>query len=905
MATLEELQKQLGQRGIGTAITGGDPLEGLPQPLVDELLKRGLAPVETSPLPTADLQPPPDLEIMGAPVGGIGLPEGITRAAEAGVLFREGAPTGRGAASFGVDMREAIKALQVNLTDWYQDQGDIGPAQVIDVRQGPDTGKLEFFNPKENRYNLVDAPGLDLGDFQSMSGEAVVAIPDVAATLGISIMTLNPVAGIAAGSGGAFGGEYARLKAGQIFFGINDDLTEQQMILRATKVAGWSAAGGTLGTVGARILKGINNLWAGRSFSKDALELSAREMDEASEVITRVNAQIDGKQLQFTAAQASDDPDLLAYEEMLRKALGRNQFREFDRRQNSALREFWNTLRQPFESAKTAGSAETGRQVQKVVGRDLGAVRDVVEGQVGAAETAASQALAAPPKQEGRVVGPGVRELFVAEQTAYQKWAKKAARNLDDTVGHTAIKNKDTRAVVAKLTEEGERGLLPGALKAKQAVVGKVLKEEDITEEVIETNPLLDDFFSFEAWWDATSELDRRIRIAGKGLTADVPAVGDLKLLKSALEDDAERSLKGTNFGGLFDDFRSRVRIEKDRLDRSVIATVMGTNERMFKIADERVFDTIFRSGTERDAGIVADALAKDPQALQVFREGIFSLYETMVAPKGVVEIQRHNKFMKDFGPKLRQFFPTKDIERLERVGGLQEAVEGLSKRRQKIFKAMEKSFEGNLESIQPDDIMSRLWKPGNPDVSRINDMKRILQDDPLVLEAVKAQILRDMDQRIAVAGTSESGRVLSFRKFDNYLFGTGTTADAGHMEGLKALFGKKYGENLELLRDALRIAQREGVAPNRSNTASTDLSNALNHLVRAGLGMFTAKGRAFTAAKIIAQRNANRVMLDAMMDPQKMKLMQELSTLSRTSKRTAIILGQLGGLEFADVDSP
>ena len=87
--------------------------------------------------------------------------------------------------------------------------------------------------------------------------------------------------------------------------------------------------------------------------------------------------------------------------------------------------------------------------------------------------------------------------------------------------------------------------------------------------------------------------------------------------------------------------------------------------------------------------------------------------------------------------------------------------------------------------------------------------------------------------------------------------------------------------------------------APNRSNTST--LANALGDVARVWTGLFTAKGRALTAAKRIAQRQANQSMLRAMLDPDVAKRMAELSQLKTGSKRAAIILGQVGATMLAD----
>jgi len=139
----------------------------------------------------------------------------------------------------------------------------------------------------------------------------------------------------------------------------------------------------------------------------------------------------------------------------------------------------------------------------------------------------------------------------------------------------------------------------------------------------------------------------------------------------------------------------------------------------------------------------------------------------------------------------------------------------------------------------------------------------------------------------------------LSFVSLDKYLYGSDIDGMAGRSAALKELFGDEYMKGVETLHSALKIAQRESVAPNYSNTST--VANALADLSRIWTGMFTAKGRALTAARRISERSSNRALLNALLDPEKMKLMQKLSTLTPGEKTAHVILGQLGALGISD----
>jgi len=105
--------------------------------------------------------------------------------------------------SLGYNQEQKALAIKNGLSKYYK--------QDIDVRTGPETGELEYFNPKTQSYALVDKPGMDFGDLGDIGGDAMVILPDLAATVAGTIFT-TPVGGIAAGAIAAAAAEYARLK---------------------------------------------------------------------------------------------------------------------------------------------------------------------------------------------------------------------------------------------------------------------------------------------------------------------------------------------------------------------------------------------------------------------------------------------------------------------------------------------------------------------------------------------------------------------------------------------------------------------------------------------------------------------------------------------------------------------
>ena len=112
-------------------------------------------------------------------------------AKQAGVSVNDPATAkSRFAASLGYNQEQKALAIKNVLSKQFD--------QDIDVRIGPNTGKLEYFNPKTEEYALVDAPGFDMGDFADLGGDAMVILPDLVATTVGTIYT-GPAGGITAG----------------------------------------------------------------------------------------------------------------------------------------------------------------------------------------------------------------------------------------------------------------------------------------------------------------------------------------------------------------------------------------------------------------------------------------------------------------------------------------------------------------------------------------------------------------------------------------------------------------------------------------------------------------------------------------------------------------------------------
>lgn len=100
---------------------------------------------------------------------------------------------------------------------------------------------------------------------------------------------------------------------------VNLDLTDDQLLSEAFKTAGISAGAGFLGLGAVKLIKSINNVIQGRSFSsvEEGVEsMQSVRAKEAETVANEINKTLEDakikSRLKYTMAEATDDKDLLA-----------------------------------------------------------------------------------------------------------------------------------------------------------------------------------------------------------------------------------------------------------------------------------------------------------------------------------------------------------------------------------------------------------------------------------------------------------------------------------------------------------------------------------------------------------------------------------------------------------------
>jgi len=807
-------------------------------------------------------------------------------AEQAGVSVNDPAGSkARFGASLGYNQEQKALAVKNTLSKLFK--------QDIDVRVGPDTGELEYFNPRTNTYALVDKPGLDFGDIADLGGDAMVLIPDLAATVvGTVYSGGNIPLGIGAGALAAGVGEFMRLKLGQKLYDINMDLSDEDLLGEAFKAFGISAGAGVLGVGAAKIIKAANNILKGRIFGNVDEGLKTAEsakVKEAKEIEDQINLKLEDagvkSKLKYTLAEAADDKDLLSIQksfEDVRRLGYTKEFNEASLEKATALNSYFKLLKDKFGTA-TGSTYDTGKDLVKILDeRNTEVIKNLIKKQK-ASEDLLTKSVFKLPDGNLKTTGVEFRNIISQLSDNYKKDVAEAAAKLDQVTGLKSINTKEISDAINKLSNEQKEDFV------KLAEVEGLFKKElfELLENPNATIPLANARRTI-------STLGAKIRNSEKGLAAgDDVAVGVLKTLKNAFTNQVKKDA-GPEYLNELQRFNDLVIRNKELLNNDIIAKITNREVgNVLKIGDEAIFETTFKKGVGADkvAKQVHDVISQSPDAMNAYKNSIFDFYKSKVLEKGKPNLVKHNAFMRDYEKILKVFFNRAEFDQIKRIGGLKANIEKTNKLFTNTQKELNRSFEGRLLDASPQEIFNKIYKPGN--IGEIKALKNILQKNPEVYKRFQRDVITDLNERVFRRSDKLSlDRVLDADAFNKYLNGGG--GERGFKSALTEIFGKDYVKDLETLNKALQIASRKAPAAQQGVVGS-----ALTDLIRARLGQFTLAGRLFTAGRRIFTAASNRVIARALLDPNSLKDLLALRNLKTGSKQAAVILAKLGGSIF------
>jgi len=808
------------------------------------------------------------------------------------VGVNEGAtPEARFAASFGFDDKNKALAVKNVLSNVYK--------KDIDVRFGNNTGELEFLNPKTNKYELVNKPGVELGDFTGLGGDAMVILPDIAATAFATVYSGgNLPVGVTAGAVTAGIAEYGRYKLGQKLYNINNDVSNEDLLNRAFLATGVSAGSAVLGVGAVKLIKGVNNLIKGRFVKGNDLADARVEKDiiKADDVAKQINDTLDtakiNSELKFSLAKASNDPDLLAAQaafENQNKLGFMNDFKTMNVENATALNKYFSFLKSGFNTnGRGLSEFETGQLIKEVAEkRNQPIIKELIQKQADAEEVLESAMIRLP---DGSVKETGVTIKNAIEDVAdaYKARVDSASKALDEAAGVDEINSNIIKESLEKLSTKEKDNLL------KVNKISKIFKNQKLYESVLDGSAKI----PITTVRNTLSKLKSDIRNASTGsVTGETPDVGALKFLQKTLEKQL-RNDAPPSYIDEFDNFNALVRENKQKLNNDLIPKMTLKRNGNLEYGAEDLFELSFKTGqkSQKYADELYNVIKDYPDAMTAYKASINSEYKRQVFKNDKISKTAHEKFLRDYDAPLKKFLSKSEYNQIKQLGGFQKILDDTINLRKNTTKALSNTFSGQLEKISAGELVNKIYKPNK--IGEILELKKILSKDPEVYKAFQRSVLTDINERVKKIDNNLGMRVIDPRSFNNYLNGAG--GERGYRVALREIFDADFIKNLDLLNQALKIEARK--APARSEGI---IGSAFSDLIRARLGQFTLAGRLFTAGRRIYKRAAERIMANALLDPQSLKELIELRKLKPNTTRTVAILSKLGGSIFIDESNP
>jgi len=784
----------------------------------------------------------------------------------------------RFAQSLGYDDKNKALAIKNVLSNLYK--------QDITVRTGSNTGALEFLNPETKKFELVNKPGVDLGDFTGQGGNAMVILPDIAATIATTVYSGgNLPAGIATGAFTAGVMEYSKYQLGKTLYGINKDVSNEDLLNRAFVAAGVSAGSAILGVGAAKIIKGTANLIKGRFIQGSDIAISKVEDDivRADAVADKINNVLDGAKiksnLKFTLGQAANDADMLAAQESfenINKLNYMNEFRTFNQEQAKALNDYYGFLKSGFgTNTKGASEFEAGTLIQEVIKKqNQPVIKELIKKQADA-EDILEKAIIRLPDGSLKETGVAIRSSIDEASNLYKANVAAAADKLAVAAN---IKNVSTDIIydtVESLSKKAKDNLLK-LPDTKNLFNKELLKEGNVNPETLRNTK-------------STIQALIRDKIEGKA-AGETPEVKTLQTIVTAINKQLQKSAP-KEYTDALDEFNTLVVKNKKLLDNELISKITKEDNKLKIFGDEGLFELSFKTGAKSDvyAKQVHDVIKNSPDAMMAYKNSINDLYKFKVIKNGKISKNAHETFLRQYKAPLKLFFNEVDYNKISKLGGFQKAVDDASLMRSKTIKEIEKSFAGKLERLTPGELVNKIYKANN--IDEIRRLKNILSKDPEVYQAFQRSVLTDLNESVIKSSDRLDMKVIDALSFDKYLYGAG---ERGYRVALKEIFGDNFVSNLDTLNRALQISARR-----QPPKGMGVFGSAFSDIIRARLGQFTLAGRLFTASRRIYAKAAERVMANALLNPSSLKELIELRKFKPNTKEAIAILSKLDGSIF------
>lgn len=895
------LQKEMNRPGLG--VNRGTPSLGLP-PVAGPPGLYGMSSANERP----GAERANSLLEAAAKYGGVDLTTGLQG-------------EGRSATGFAANKELAAQYLRNN-----------GYEAMVDPTLG-----LLYRNPDTGYLTTVDEETITGGDLRDMAPALVKFLPELAGGVtGLLLSGGTPAAPFATATGSAAGaaiGERARHAIAERY-GVPEPTNMRERWQKAGKTAfAWGLGADTAVSFGSGLKSVIFQpelALADPSYLREIVRASEFQGNKTlADDINRV-LQDAGSDLRFnpTPGMMSGDQKILSLEQDLRRSHAALRFSELDRTNQNALEAYLDIVNpRPAEARlrdSSIGVDETGADVIEVIAEDTRKKLALAEKNIELAEKQGryfvSNTLDA---MQPETVGLATRrqlQLARDEAKMFEDARYRQLRNLYgyDEVSATALPQyriawtKDMSDVITRLNRESESALFVSDVTAKQKLTGRLSQHQDV--HMVNRNGdivasfKVGDPIDFDAALRGLQHL-RRLRRARSDNPATDPIARDIGILERSIKDAMDQRLSYLGASGDPNAFRIQAamkdaenlaRYRARTFDRGVIGDILQKDPAGGYVMQNReVMQQALLSGNREAIREIANVAGRDPLTKREFKRLVFATYRQEVAPNGVPDLALHEKFVRNHGALIDEFFPQNASKLKDEFGSFSKTINEEMRALDMMMFKLDKATNGRLVKAVKSPEGQILVQ------SKVNGESFA---DMVISGSLNGANVRDIRGILMGAGQRDMWfnwqRALSEQIRGKLIRGKGASLSTSRLEtllnnssGIRETFGSEYIRNLQQIRDALVLMGRDAPG-NTGDIFSRSIYNASKVVARP----LSRLGLARNAVRVIRLDYANNVMADILSDPKKLSLFMELRGANKMNRRAASILTSLGMTGFENL---
>ena len=753
------------------------------------------------------------------------------------------------------------------------------------------TNEFEFFNPALNEgkggRQLINDPNFTLADVTGIGGDALVGAADMVGA-GIGLIYGGPV-GSVAGSGLASGvADAIRIGAGYNLYGINlDEKSDEEiddLMTRAGVNTGLINAGITgttyalpfIAKLGYRLAKG------GKVELSDLAEdVDPAKLKQVEKLEREVNDRLDyynvSRKVKFKLPQATNNPKQLADLEMYETDPNygvAGKLGNFNKENAEALfllnRKIQNSLQGTFDPFDPMATTKLNKQIQDIVNTRNKPRLKILSDTLNKSETNLFDEIIKLPDGQMKPQGQKIRTLVEELEEKMYTDFKEEYKLLGGLEQGRKIGTDLIQKYISGLTDKQKNNLLKVQPAIKDII--KLSKTGTLPKEVTlnQIRNTLSTVYDME-------------RQAAKGIPEQLP--GFATGLKKAIHEQFEKSLKPNDPWKLkYDEITNLYRKGKERFS-GAIADLTYMKNGVPMIADENIFTSTFKkaganTGQHQTTDLTYDILKERPDMLDGYRQAIEDFYRTKIKDKSAAQIRAIHKDFVDkdrgYGYILEKFYGREGMSNImKNVDGLAKENIKIQAKNKRILEKFNKSFKGQLGSLDPDNIFDKTFNPKLP--SQILRTVNIIKDKPELLGSYQRKVLENFKDRVSTKS------FLGDQEFDPKKF-VNVYGNQQERNALKIVFknNPQVLKDLDVIGKSFEVFTRK--APGRPEKNKFQW---LVDIIRVPFGVFTSEGRILSGSLKYLSAKYNKNMADVFMDPKKISQLREF--IERRNSKTAI----------------